>query len=76
MELTDILDPYLFDNHKDIINALFEVFYDLGNEYCEKFYFENKNIDDEARKKVRRKYGLDESGATDVKEIIDSLKKA
>jgi hypothetical protein len=34
MELTDILDPYLFDSHKEIINALFEVYYDLGTEYC------------------------------------------
>jgi len=30
VELTNILDPYLFSNHRDIINALFEVYYDLG----------------------------------------------
>lgn len=30
LELTDILDPYLFDNHKEIANALFEVYRDLG----------------------------------------------
>ena len=33
LELTEILDPYMFDNHKDIVNALFEVYYDLSNEY-------------------------------------------
>lgn len=35
MELTEILDPYLFDNHKDITNALFEVYTDLGTQYVE-----------------------------------------
>lgn len=30
IELTNILDPYLFSNHRDIINALFEVYYDIG----------------------------------------------
>ena len=34
MELTDILDPYLFHDHQEIVNSLFEVFYDLGTEYC------------------------------------------
>lgn len=33
LELTDILDPYIFDSHKDILNALFEVYYDLANQY-------------------------------------------
>jgi hypothetical protein len=33
LELTEILDPILFDNHKDITNALFEVYYDLSMEY-------------------------------------------
>ena len=36
VELTSILDPYLFDNHKDITNALFEVYYDLSLQYIEK----------------------------------------
>lgn len=31
LELTQILDPMLFDNHKDIVNALFEVYYDLSS---------------------------------------------
>ena len=44
MELTDFLNPYLFENHRDVINALFEVYYDLGNLYIKKFYFEKKEI--------------------------------
>ena len=44
MELTDILDPYIFDNHKDIVNALFETYYDLASEYCQKFYFGSKEF--------------------------------
>ena len=31
VDLMDVLDPYIFDNHRDIINALFEVYYDVGN---------------------------------------------
>ena len=38
LELTDILDPYLFDNHRDIINALFVVYHDLSDSYLEEFY--------------------------------------
>lgn len=34
IELTDLLEPALFDSHKQIVNALFEVYYDLGTEYC------------------------------------------
>jgi hypothetical protein len=30
VELTDILEPYLFENHKDIANSLYEVYRDLG----------------------------------------------
>jgi len=33
LELADILEPELFDNHRDIINALFEVYLELSNEY-------------------------------------------
>ena len=44
MELTDILDPYIFDNHKEIVNALYSVFFDLGTQYCQKYYFEKKEI--------------------------------
>ena len=30
LELTDLLDPFMFDSHRDIINALFEVYYSLS----------------------------------------------
>jgi len=30
LELTEVLDPYMFENHRDIIDALFEVYYDLS----------------------------------------------
>ena len=43
VELTDILDPYLFDNHRDIINALFEVYYDIGDQYLDKFHQKEKS---------------------------------
>ena len=33
LELTDLLDPFMFDSHRDIINALFEVYYHLSQEY-------------------------------------------
>jgi len=38
MELTDILDPNMFENHKDITNALFDVYLDLGKEYIRTKY--------------------------------------
>ena len=38
IELTNILDPYLFSNHRDIINALFEVYYDIGQMYLDEVY--------------------------------------
>jgi len=38
VELTQILDPYLFDNHRDIVNALFEVYFEIGERYVNKFY--------------------------------------
>lgn len=60
LELTDILDPYLFDNHRDILNALFEVYYELANQYIQKYYFESTEIRDKAKEKVRKKFGLDE----------------
>ena len=39
LELTDILEPNMFDSHKQVVNALFEVYHDLGTEYCQKHYF-------------------------------------
>ena len=37
LELTEILDPYIFENHRDIVNALFEVYYDLSTEYVAQY---------------------------------------
>ena len=31
VEITNILDPYMFQNHKEIANALFEVYFEIGN---------------------------------------------
>ena len=31
VELTQMLEPFLFDTHRDVTNALFEVYYDLSN---------------------------------------------
>lgn len=58
IELTDLLEPSLFESHKQIVNALFEVYYDLGTEYCQKMYFNKNQIQEEAEKKVKDKYGL------------------
>ena len=33
IELTDLLEPSIFDSHKEVVNALFEVYYDLGTQY-------------------------------------------
>ena len=30
LELTELLDPFMFDNHREIINALFEVYYTVS----------------------------------------------
>jgi len=38
LELTELLDPFMFDSHRDIINALFEVYYSISQDYLEEFY--------------------------------------
>ncbi len=74
MEITEILDPFLFENHKDIINALFLVCYELSNEYVEKFYIQPRqqalqnpeneltsdffNLQEQAELKLRLKFNL------------------
>ena len=74
MEITEILDPFLFDNHKDIINALFLVCYELSNEYVEKFYIKPRqealqnpqdeldsdffNLQEQSERKLRLKFNL------------------
>lgn len=61
LELTEILDPMLFDNHKDIVNALFEVYYDLSCQYVNK-YGRNlpKPLNEQARDRIRAKYQLED----------------
>lgn len=39
IELTELLEPGMFENHKEVVNALFEVYYELGTMYCQKRYF-------------------------------------
>jgi hypothetical protein len=39
IELTDLLEPSIYDSHKEVVNALFEVYYDLGTQYVQNFYF-------------------------------------
>ena len=38
IELTNLLDPYMFTNHRDIVNALFEVYYDIGELYLKELF--------------------------------------
>ena len=38
LEITELLDPFLFDNHKDIINAMFLVYYELSQDYVNEYY--------------------------------------
>ena len=60
VELTSILEPQLFENHRDIINALFEVYFDMGDAYLEKYWDESSisPIKAEARDKVEKKYQI------------------
>lgn len=55
LELTELLDPFMFDSHRDIINALFEVYYSLSQEYlkigAEKF--KNTSLADQATLKLK-----------------------
>eukprot|EP00347_Sterkiella_histriomuscorum_P024425 403331161 len=60
MELTDILDPHLFDNHKYITDALYEVYRDLGQEYVDKKYHKDSAMELKAKEKIIKKYGLDQ----------------
>ena len=60
MELTNILDPYMFENHRDIVNAMFEVYYDVGNTYLDKYYdpMVGNKIKMEAQERVEKRYGI------------------
>lgn len=59
-ELTSILDAYLFQNHRDIINAMFEVYYGVGETYMKDFHnVEVSNeIKDAARDRVEKKHRI------------------
>ncbi len=72
LELTDVLEPTLFESHKQIVNALFEVYFDLGTQYVKTQYFESNKIREGASKKIREKYGLEEEES--AREMIKSLK--
>jgi hypothetical protein len=68
VELTDILDPYLFENHRDIVNALFEVYYDVSEDYLKLHDKESsKAINNAAKESVSKRFGLD--GATE-REVV------
>ena len=72
LEITEILDPFLFDNHKDIINALFLVYYELSNMYVNEFYEKPRlsalkdsnfssdylTLQEKAERKLRLKFNL------------------
>ena len=60
IELTDLLDPYLFTNHRDVVNALFEVYYDIGELYLEKLYdpLQSNEIKSQAKQNIERKLKL------------------
>jgi hypothetical protein len=54
-----MLEPFLFDSHRDVTNALFEVYYDLSNQYVAKCYDPKKKpISKQAEEKVVSKHGL------------------
>lgn len=81
--LTEFLDPIMFNSHRDIINALFEVYYDVSNEFLAEFYQTSKpsvsvdtagpsstSLHEMAKAKLRIKYqlGPEEDGKIDIKE--------
>ena len=37
--LIEVLEPIVFENHRDLINAMFEVYYDISTEYMNEFYY-------------------------------------
>ena len=73
--MTELLDPYMFESHRDIINALFEVYYSLSQDYLKVFLYdkqkdlESSSLQDRATQKLRQKYNLDdELGQPDAEE--------
>ena len=68
LELMELLDPFLFENHRDIINALFEVYHGLCQDYLRVFYEEkiaakrSSSLADRAVAKLKQKYNLSDEG--------------
>ena len=61
------MDPYLFENHRDIVNALFEVYYDVSESYLKLYDEDNaKSIKNAAKDSVQKRYGLDSSTEREV----------
>lgn len=65
----------MFESHRDIINALFEVYYSLSQDYLKVFLYdkqkdlESSSLQDRATQKLRQKYNLDdELGQPDAEE--------
>jgi hypothetical protein len=76
MELTDILDPYMFDSHKAIVDALFQVYHDLGDQYIQSKFTPNRELLQRAQEKIRQKYGLDNQEiAKEANEMAKSFQK-
>jgi hypothetical protein len=81
IELTDLLEPGMFDSHKEVVNALFEVYHELGTQYCQKMYFASANkVKEEAEGKVRERYGINKTTEDsmieeETKELMRSLKQ-
>mmetsp|Transcript_2610 Transcript_2610/g.4373 ORF Transcript_2610/g.4373 Transcript_2610/m.4373 type:complete len:117 (-) Transcript_2610:75-425(-) len=60
LELTDVLNPTLFDSHQAVINALYEVYFEMGERYLEKLYdpASSSKIQALAQDNVEKKYGI------------------
>ena len=58
VSLISILDPFLFDHHQDIINALFEVYHDLSEQYLLKHGMPIVTLSEQAQKKLSEKFSL------------------
>jgi len=74
IELTNLLDPYMFANHRDIVNALFEVYFSIGEQYLDKFYDPAKGnlIKDLAKDRIDKKYQLNNYSAANMKTIREN----
>ncbi|CDW71687.1 UNKNOWN [Stylonychia lemnae] len=76
MELTDILDPGMFENHKDITNALFDVYLDLGKDYIKTKFQPRNEMQRKALERIQNKYGVDIQEQLKSQVDKDGLKEA